>query len=169
MGVDFQFTVLVLSVQGIMVKLCAFCTCIFVTVTPLVEGKIHFFLWHQHLCSTPCPSPSFPEEADCWWVFSGESSPGNCSVDVVPCSTNTWEQRVRSMHLAIQRRGEGIYENLLCSCSWIFMPLLMMSSSHSAAWVTIPPLYGFRIYSYFLLKFLGKKLSKYWVENFVLK
>lgn len=44
-----------------------------------------------------------------------------------------------------------------------------MSSSNSAAWVTIPPLYVFCIYSYFLLKFLGKKLSKDRVENFVLK
>lgn len=74
-----------------------------------------------------------------------------------------------AVHLAVQRRREGIYGNLLCSWSLIFMPLLMMSSSHSAARVTIPPLYVFCIYSYFLLKFLGKRLSKYWVENFVLK
>lgn len=74
-----------------------------------------------------------------------------------------------AVHLAVQRRREGIYGNLLCSWSLIFMPLLMMSSSNSAAWVTIPPLYVFCIYSYFLLKFLGKKLSKDRVENFVLK
>lgn len=74
-----------------------------------------------------------------------------------------------AVHLAVKRRREGIYGNLLCSYSLIFMPFLMRSSSHSAAWVTIPPLYVFCIYSYFLLKFLGKKLSKYWVENFVLK
>lgn len=74
-----------------------------------------------------------------------------------------------AVHLAVQGRREGIYGNLLCSWSLIFMPLLMMSSSHSAAWVTIPALYVFCIYSYFLLKFLGKRLSKFWAENFVLK
>lgn len=38
-----------------------------------------------------------------------------------------------AVHLAVQRRREGIYGNLLCSWSLIFMPLLMMSSSNSAA------------------------------------
>lgn len=150
-----------------------FATHIFVIVTPLAvpggRGKST-----SSFGTSISAQPFVPAPASQRRQVAGGSSLVNPGLKIVLwtwfLASQTFGNRESiAVHLAVRRRREGIYGNLLCSWSLIFMPLLMRSSSHSAAWVTIPPLYVFCIYSYFLLKFLGKRLSKYWVENFILK